>query len=134
MEDLHEFDTLALQRRWFEEMGCKPPSRASREYLLMSLMWNAQAKQHGGLSRSANRQIKALMQQLRDGKPIITESKLTIKTGTKLLREYRGIKHEVIVAESGYRYQDKVHGSLSSIAREITGTRWNGKVFFGVKT
>ena len=133
MKNLIKMDTAALQKQWVGEFSAQPPHRASREYLLMSLAWHAQTKQKGGLSRNANRQIKALMQQLRDGRPITPENKLTIKPGTKLLREYRGVKHEVIVAEGGYRYQGDIYGSLSAIARQITGTRWNGRVFFGVK-
>jgi Protein of unknown function (DUF2924). len=49
------------------------------------------------------------------------------------LREYKGRKYEVIVCEEGYCYNDRHYKSLSKIAREITGTQWNGKLFFGVK-
>ena len=133
MENLIKMDTTALQKQWKAEFGAKPPHRASREYLLGSLAWQAQAKQMGGLSRAATRQINQLVQQLQDGKTLIPQNQLIIKPGTKLLREYQGIKHEVIVAEGGYRYQGHIYGSLSAIARQITGTRWNGKVFFGVK-
>lgn len=62
-------------------------------------------------------------------KKIQTKSSLA---GKRLLREYNGKTHEVKVLEQGYRYRDKVYKSLSAIAYEITGTRWNGKRFFGV--
>ena len=133
MENLIKMNTTALQKRWIDEFGSKPPRRASREYLLGSLAWQGQAKRLGGLNRAATRQINQLMQQLQDGKALVPQNQLIIKPGTKLLREYQGAKHEVIIAEGGFRYQGDIYGSLSAIARQITGTRWNGKVFFGVK-
>jgi Cft2 family RNA processing exonuclease len=58
---------------------------------------------------------------------------LEIKEGTKLIRKYQGKKHEVIVIKKGFEYNGQVYKSLSAIANKITGTRWNGKIFFGVK-
>ncbi|MGB8130846.1 MAG: DUF2924 domain-containing protein, partial [Candidatus Angelobacter sp.] len=59
---------------------------------------------------------------------------LQIKPGTKLIREYQGQMHNVIVAERSYEYQGQLHGSLSEIARLITGTSWSWPVFFGLKS
>lgn len=64
-----------------------------------------------------------------DIKKLQTKSSLT---GKRLLREYNGKTHEVKVLEQGYDYNNKIYKSLSAIAYEITGTRWNGKRFFGV--
>lgn len=64
-----------------------------------------------------------------------TETKIKAKQiadGTKLIREYNGKKHEVIALKEGFQYKNKTYKSLSAIANEITGTRWNGKRFFGV--
>ena len=55
-----------------------------------------------------------------------------IKPGTKLIREHHGIKHEVIVLENGFSYDGERYKSLSAIAYKITGTKWNGKRFFGL--
>ena len=60
-------------------------------------------------------------------------SSIEIKSGTKLIREYKSEKHEVTALEKGFEYKGKQYRSLSAIANEITGTQWNGKVFFGVK-
>lgn len=60
-----------------------------------------------------------------------TQTKSTM-TGKRFLREYNGKIHEVKVLEQGYSYNNKIYKSLSAIAYEITGTRWNGKRFFGV--
>jgi Protein of unknown function (DUF2924) len=53
--------------------------------------------------------------------------------GTKLLREWRGVMHEVTVIEGGYEHQGKRCRSLSAVAREITGTQWSGPLFFGLR-
>ena len=73
------------------------------------------------------------MKILCEGGNLIPEHEITIKSGTKLFREYKGVKHEVIAEGDKYKYQGKLYNSLSKIAREITGTQWNGKLFFGVK-
>ena len=54
-------------------------------------------------------------------------------TGTRLLRTYQGVEHAVTVMQDGYEWQGRPYKSLSAIARAITGTRWNGLVFFGLK-
>lgn len=122
-----------LQAEWEKQFKQPPPPRARREFLSAHLRWHAQAKHHGGLSRKTKSQLKKLTEQLRTGVELTPNTDLTLKLGTKLLREYKGRKFEVIVCEEGYRYNGRYYKSLSKIAREITGTQWNGKLFFGVK-
>lgn len=130
---LLKLDTTALQKCWRAEFKTTPPHGASRPFLLGHLAWHLQAKQHGGLERDTARQLQRLIKQLQAGKRLTPQHAITIKPGTKLLREYQGTKHEVIVIEGEYRYQSRDYASLSAIARTITGTQWNGKLFFGVK-
>ena len=54
--------------------------------------------------------------------------------GTRLLREWQGIEHTVTVLDSGFEWEGRPYASLSSVARAITGTRWNGPLFFGLRT
>lgn len=122
-----------LEVEWRKYFKGKPPPRASVEFLRGHVAWKQQAKQHGGLKRATNTQIRNLMKQLRAGVDLTPEKELTIKPGTRLIRQYKGEKHEVTVTESGFRYHDQDFTSLSSIAHHITGTNWNGRVFFGVK-
>ena len=122
-----------LQAEWQKQLKQPPPPNARREFLIGHLRWHEQAKQHGGLSRKARSQLKQLTQQLSNGVDLTPGTDITLKPGTKLLREYKGRKYEVIACENGYRYRDQHYKSLSKIARDITGTRWNGKLFFGVK-
>ena len=118
---------------WRTVFNQDPPFRARQDFMRGHIAWAIQAKEHGGLKRKASNQLKQLMDELRKGEELKSERTLTIKPGTKLIRQYQGERYEVIVVEDGFLYQGKIYNSLSSIAREITGTRWNGKVFFGVK-
>lgn len=134
MKNLEILAHAELKGLWLEYFKAEPPSGASKEFLIGHITWMEQADKHGGLKRSSVRQLKTLTQQLRMGVDLTPEHVLTVKTGTRLIREYQGEKHEVIVVEKGFRYRDQSFGSLSAIARHITGTNWNGKVFFGVRS
>ena len=128
-----ELSYKELRVEWERQFKTQPPVNARREFLLNHLKWQQQAKQYGGLSRKAKSQLKQLTQQLRDRVELAPSNDLILKTGTKLVREYKGRKYEVIVCEDGYQYDGQHYKSLSKIARKITGTQWNGKLFFGVK-
>jgi hypothetical protein len=106
--------------------------------LIKHLSWELQAKKYGRLSASAKKKLEKLATELAKNKEISVESisvspSIEIKAGTKLIREYQGRKYEVTALDKGFEYNNKNYKSLSAIANEITGTRWNGKVFFGVK-
>jgi hypothetical protein len=60
-------------------------------------------------------------------------TKAGTRTPTRLLREWHGVTHEVIMLEDGVQYRGETWASLSAVAREITGTRWSGPLFFGLK-
>lgn len=130
---MEDKELLAIKTQWRELFHQAPPYKASRDFMQGHIAWAQQAKEHGGLKRKANNQLKHMIQQMRGGNEPTPNTSLIIKPGTKLIREYQGEKHEVITTADGFRYKGKAFGSLSSIAREITGTKWNGKVFFGVK-
>lgn len=122
-----------IKEEWKAAFKAPPPFRTNPDFMRGHLEWIRQAKEHGGLKRKINAQIKDLVSQLRDGVDLIPDHTLIIKPGTRMIRLYQGVKHEVIATEKGFLYKDKEYGSLSVIARSITGRRWNGKVFFGVK-
>ncbi len=122
-----------LETEWRKYFKGKPPQRASVEFLRGHVVWQQQAKQFGGLKRTTSTQIQNLAKRLRSGVDLTPETELTIKPGTRLIRQYKGEKHEVMVTEQGFRYKEQDFKSLSTIARHITGTNWNGRVFFGVK-
>lgn len=85
------------------------------------------------LSPGVQRKINKLVEQYDQKQKIDKDNKvLSIADGTRLIREFKGRKYSVTVIQNGYEYNGKKYKSLTAIANEITGTRWNGKKFFGV--
>ena len=117
-----------------------PSSGRKKRILVKHLAWEIQAQEYGGYSSQTKKKLEALAKDLDQNQEIqdekisaLKKNSLIIKPGTKLIREYQGINNEVLVLEKGYQYNGKVYKSLSAIANEITSSRWNGKVFFGLK-
>ena len=133
LADLNDLTKAQLKSEWETCFGRPPPARIRRDFLIRNLAWQRQAAQHGELSKKAERQLRQLATAFRkDPNYQPPVARLPIKPGTRLLREWQGEVHEVIVAEHGYHYQDTLYKSLSVIARHITGTRWSDPAFFGL--
>jgi hypothetical protein len=100
---------------------------------LLGVAWKVQEQVYGGLGAAAKRQLANLAETLtREGD--ITRSRVAhLKPGAKLIREWRGEIHTVIVREEGFEWKGKQWRSLSVIAREITGGHWSGPRFFAVR-
>ena len=77
--------------------------------------------------------MEAAAERLRKGEPISSVRSITLKPGTRLVRSWRGKTHQVTVLESGYEHEERRYTSLTQIASAITGTRWNGPLFFGLR-
>jgi hypothetical protein len=94
-----------------------------------------QERAFGGLSASVRQRLQRLGSELRNtGRIVSIGRKPKFKFGTRLIREWQGRTYEVTVLERGFDWNGKIYRSLSAIARGITGTRWNGHVFFGLKS
>ncbi len=129
---LRELPYEELRQQWQEFYGPTRPARMSRMLLLRALAYRMQEQALGGLDRTTRRRLARAAQDLAAGRlPVASRPK--IKPGTRLLREWQGVVHEVIVLESGVQYRGEAWPSLSAVAREITGTRWSGPRFFGLK-
>ena len=123
--------TPELRQMWRELFDREPPV-LGRRYLEDRLSYRIQELHFGGLSDRAQRKLDALVDQLepkaarrRDpGRPI---------AGTQLRRRWKGIEHVVTVREHDFEYDGRPYKSLSAVAREIAGTRWNGWLFFGLR-
>jgi hypothetical protein len=113
-----------LRTRWRARYGA-PPKLRSPELLALMLAWRIQAEREGGLDADLRR-------ALRRSTGIKAAAEPT--AGTRLVREWEGARHEVIVmSEGGFLYRGDRYRSLSQIARAITGVRWNGPRFFGLR-
>lgn len=113
---------------------CLPPPYAHRELLLQAVAYRWQARRaNGGSHRRLEHRLRSLAEQLRTTGSLPVQGRPPIKPGTRLLREWDGETHTVTVAEQGFLYRGNAYRSLSVIAREITGSRWSGPAFFGLK-
>ena len=121
---LEAIDLHQLREIWRAKFG-PPPKLRSPELLRLNIAWRFQAARHGGLDAETRRRLRAAG----GGEPVDR-----LQPGTKLIKEWQGRRHEVVVLEKGYRYAGKTHRSLSAIARSIAGSRWNGPRFFGLRT
>ena len=126
--------TPDLKAQWRELFGSEPPP-FNRQYLVSRLAYRIQELTYGGLKPETIRRLEKLGEDLDGGNPIKRRIRTDIKpiTGTRLLREWQGVEQIVTVTADGFEWQGRPYQSLSSIARAITGTRWNGWVFFGLK-
>jgi hypothetical protein len=122
-----------LQALW-REIFQKAPPPYKRGYLIQRLAYRIQELAYGGLSPKSRHQLTKLGDHFEQhGKLPAQSGDNDLVEGTRLLREYQGQSHEVLVTRNGFIYDGKPYKSLSAIARAITGTRWNGLVFFGLK-
>jgi Protein of unknown function (DUF2924) len=123
-----------LRSRWAEAYSRPPPPGMHRQLLVRGLAHRLQQDMLGGLAPALRRRLVGLAGAIeRHGQdPFLTAPR--IKPGTRLIRQWRGAIHQVIVLEHGFEYRGERHGSLSAIARAITGARWSGPAFFGLKT
>ena len=125
--------TDELRQRWIELFGVAPSLRISRELLVRAIAHRMQEKAHGGLGKSSRRRLARLAQTLGEGGSIEVPQTQSFKPGTKLIREWKGKVHEVVIAGGTYIWAGQHYRSLSQIARAITGTRWSGPRFFGLE-
>ncbi len=102
----------------------------TRDLLMRQLAWHIQEKTFGGHDAATLRLLDAYGR--RDADKAVLFKRL--KAGTSVVREYQGVRHIVTISEAGFVWQGKTYDSLSAIAREITGSRWNGPRFFGLRT
>ena len=131
---LKTMPTADLKQQWRDLFDSEPPM-FNRRYLESRLAYRIQELTYGGLKPETVRRLEALGEQL-DGGNVITRRIRTDRkpmAGTRLIREYRGTEQVVTVLQDGFEWQGRPYQSLSAIARAITGTRWNGWVFFGLK-
>ena len=121
-----------LKKRWTELYDTPCPQKMSRKLLHYAIAYRLQENAYGGLDKKTLRLLEKAAANLAAGKPVVPKGP-KIKPGTRLLREWHGTMHEVIVLEKGVQFRDKTWPSLSTVAREITGVHWSGPRFFGLK-
>jgi hypothetical protein len=126
--------TPELKNQWRNLFETEPPAY-NRRYLESRLAYRIQELAYGGLKPETIERLEALGEQLDGGNMLVRRHRADDRpiVGTRLIREWQGIEHTVTVLADGYEWQGRPYKSLSSVARAITGTRWNGWIFFGLK-
>jgi hypothetical protein len=122
-----------LRAIWQGLFGELPHQKLRREILVPILAYRLQEKALGGLKPSIAKRLRALDENIATGKITTAVTLTQPRPGTRMVREWQGRLHEVAVVDGGFEYSGSRYKSLSEIAREITGTRWSGPAFFGLK-
>jgi hypothetical protein len=133
---LHRLSRAQLRVLWVQELGDQPPATLGRDVLALAIAYARQERLHGGLTKPVANELDRLLDHaLRDGgtKGMAAPATPLPRTGTILVREWQGTTHHVTIVNDGFVWNGKTHRSLSSIARAITGTKWNGPRFFGMR-
>ena len=127
LAEIETMDRVALSAAWDAVFGSPVPKRLSSPFLRRYLAFAVQAKERGGLPKGF---VGKLQKAVRDDRGTTSPA---LKPGGRLIREWNGVTHVVDVVEGGFVWKGQRYTSLSPIARAITGARWSGPLFFGLK-
>ena len=119
-----------LKSRWRAWYDTEPPARISRELLTSAIAYRLQEREFGGLAPATRRLLEGVAAD-RSSRRLVARAR-KVAPGALLIREWRGAAHQVTVHHDGV-YRGQRYGSLSEVARLITGTRWSGPLFFGLR-
>jgi hypothetical protein len=134
-EQIATLETLSLtelRKRWSRLFKASVPSGLSSDLMIRGIAYKIQEQAFGGLSQAAKRKLGTFAKQLEGDSRKGFEAGSDLKPGAKLIREWQARTYQVTVLEDGFEFKGKSYGSLSMIAREITGVRWSGPRFFGL--
>jgi Protein of unknown function (DUF2924) len=149
IDQLRQMTTAQLQLKYRELFG-QPSHSNHKDYLFRRVAWRMQALAEGGLSERARQYAREIAtdadlrlcapKQLVESEPAVRVANASRQLdprvpapGTQLIKQYKDKTLAVTVLEDGYQYEERVYKSLSAIARQVTGTQWNGYVFFGLR-
>jgi len=121
-----------LQAAWRRHFRYCAPKKLGRALLELGIAWKLQERVHGGLSTTTKRRLDELARGLATGSDLSRQRTIALKPGARLIREWGGETHEILVTEEGFVWRGTTWASLSIIARKMTGTRWSGPRFFGI--
>ena len=128
---LNDLGLAELRSVWKERLGT-PPIVISITLTRRWLSWELQARAKGGFDATTRRRLKQLCKAFRADLPTKLPG-IGPRPGSVLTREWNGVTHRVMVLDDGFAWNGQKHDSLSEIAQKITGTRWSGPRFFGLR-
>lgn len=128
---LNELTSQQLRVEWRRLYRGQPP-RLSRDLLIRTVAYRMQELAHGGLSKATQRTLATLAKELEANGSVTIAADPRVRPGARLVREWRGRTHTVIVTDDGFEYAGRNYASLTKIAHEITSAHWSGPRFFGL--
>ena len=129
---LPPLDLGELRELWCRLYKSEAAPRLSRDLLVRAIAYRMQEVASGGPRLELQRQLREIGLELQQTGRLRIRPRL--KPGTRLMREWQGRSYEVLVLDDGFSWQGTHYGSLSAIARKITGTAWSGPLFFGLRS
>jgi hypothetical protein len=134
-ERLCELNPEELREQWQTLFGAEPPPKLRSSLLVQAIAYRLQEKALGSLKPATLRLLERIADDAGVRRQVsTTPEKICVSAGTVLIWEWHGTKHQVTVLKDGFLYRAKRFHSLSRIARVITGVRWSGPLFFGLKS
>jgi hypothetical protein len=135
LDRLDEMTPAELREYWRSLLGADPPPKLRSSLLVQAIAYRLQEKALGGLKPATLRLLEGIAEAATTRREVSTpREKLWRSPGTGLIREWRGTQHQVTVLKEGFLYRAQRFRSLSQIALAITGSRWSGPLFFGLKS
>jgi Protein of unknown function (DUF2924) len=134
LKDLETRGDDELKDRWRSLYGTKPPQKIHRALLIAAVAHRLQENALGALKSSVHRHLMQAANNPATSRPSPDHLSLRPRAGTVLVRDWGGVTHQAKVLEDGILFRSKRYKSLSEVARVITGTRWSGPLFFGLKS
>jgi hypothetical protein len=122
-----------LRGYWASRWREPAPSYRAKDQISRAIAYRLQVEAFGGLPRTAKRQLAEFATRFETDRGFTPGPNVVLKPGSALIREWGGLRHEVAVVVGGFLYDGERFASLSKLAHRITGVKWNGPVFFGVK-
>jgi hypothetical protein len=134
LEELASLNVAALKALWRAVFKSEPPPAAHKEFFIRLLAYALQIRAEGDLRKSSLEMLRESEKLECSADEAVAPPETRLHPGTRLLRQWGGSTHEVLVVERGYAYRGRSYTSLSEIARSITGARWSGPRFFGLRS
>ena len=129
---LSRMSLAELRANWSARLGRPPPRLRSVELLALALAHQLQVEALGDVRPSIRRRLDELAKRYNADPNFVPVAGMALKPGCSLVRDWHGERHEVWVLDAGFSYRGEHIGSLSEVAQKITGTKWNGRLFFGL--
>lgn len=133
LEDLDGMTPAQLRAEW-RTCWRRPAPEIGPDLLRRGIAWKRQSRVHGDLPLHVRREVDAVLKRLREGRTAVADDRISLKPGTRLVRQWRGTMHQVVVLESGYEHDGRHYASLTQVASAITGVHWSGPRFFDLKS